>query len=201
MPISSVDLGLTLSLIATALNGAVAWLLLRAARRFRSITLRADAQHLLSDVWTSVGIVVGIVLVKFTGWLVLDPLIAIAVAINITLTGVHLFRETASGLMDHSLPEAELQSLEAFLTQRSGNGIDFHALRTRVAGSRRFISLHVLVPGGWSVKEGHDYCETIEREIAALVPESHVFTHLEPIEDPLSWQDRNFRWDNETEPL
>ena len=200
-PISSVDLGLTLSLIATALNGAVAWLLLRAARRFRSITLRADAQHLLSDVWTSVGIVVGIVLVKLTGWLVLDPLIAIAVAINITLTGVHLFRETASGLMDHSLPEAELQSLEAHLAQRSGNGIDFHALRTRVAGSRRFISLHVLVPGGWSVKEGHDYCETIEREIAGLVPESHVFTHLEPIEDPLSWQDRNFRWDNETESL
>ena len=144
---------------------------------------------------------VGIVLVKLTGWLVLDPLIAIAVAINITLTGVHLFRETASGLMDHSLPEAELQSLEAHLAQRSGNGIDFHALRTRVAGSRRFISLHVLVPGGWSVKEGHDYCETIEREIAGLVPESHVFTHLEPIEDPLSWQDRNFRWDNETEPL
>ena len=200
-PISSVDLGLTLSLIATALNGAVAWLLLRAARRFRSITLRADAQHLLSDVWTSIGIVVAIVLVKLTGWLVLDPLIAIAVAINISLTGLNLFRETASGLMDHSLPEAELQSLEAYLKQRSGNGIDFHALRTRVAGSRRFISLHVLVPGGWSVKEGHDYCESIEREIAAMVADSHVFTHLEPIEDPLSWQDRNFRWDNETPPV
>ena len=200
-PISSVDLGLTLSLIATALNGAVAWLLLRAARRFRSITLRADAQHLLSDVWTSIGIVVAIVLVKLTGWLVLDPLIAIAVAINISFTGLNLFRETASGLMDHSLPEAELQSLEAYLKQRSGNGIDFHALRTRVAGSRRFISLHVLVPGGWSVKEGHDYCESIEREIAAMVTDSHVFTHLEPIEDPLSWQDRNFRWDNETPPV
>ena len=183
------DLGLTLSLIATALNAGVAWLLLRAARRFRSITLRADAQHLLSDVWTSVGIVVAIVLVKLTGWLILDPLIAIAVAINITVTGLHLFRETASGLMDHSLPESELQSLEAYLKQRSGNGIDFHALRTRVAGSKRFISLHVLVPGGWSVKEGHDFCESIEHEIAQLISDSHVFTHLEPIEDPVSWQD------------
>ena len=194
------DLGLTLSLIATALNAGVAWLLLRAARRFRSITLRADAQHLLSDVWTSVGIVVAIVLVKLTGWLILDPLIAIAVAINITVTGLHLFRETASGLMDHSLPESELQSLEAYLRQRSGNGIDFHALRTRVAGSKRFISLHVLVPGNWSVKEGHDFCESIEDEIAQLISDSHVFTHLEPIEDPVSWQDRSFRWDNESPP-
>ena len=106
------------------------------------------------------------------GQLVLDPLIAIAVAINISVTGLQLFRETASGLMDHSLPELELQSIEAYLNQRSGNGIDFHALRTRVAGSRRFISLHVLVPGGWSVKDRRRFEETIEREIAELIADS-----------------------------
>jgi cation diffusion facilitator family transporter len=194
-PLEQLGIGLVLSLLATALNGLVAWLLLRAARRFHSITLRADAQHLLSDVWTSLGVVVGIGLVKVTGWTILDPLIAIAVAINIIRTGWKLFQETASGLLDRSLPEEEQQRLEQLLADRQSDEIRFHALRTRVAGSRRFVSLHVLVPGRWSVRQGHDLCEQLEQEIAAMLTRTDVVTHLEPIEDPTSWSDQTFRWD------
>jgi cation diffusion facilitator family transporter len=194
-PLEQLGIGLALSLLATALNGLVAWLLLKAARRFRSISLRADAQHLLSDVWTSLGVVVGIGLVKLTGWTILDPLIAIAVAINIIVAGWKLFQETASGLLDRSLPEEEQQRLEQLLAGRQTDEIRFHALRTRVAGSRRFVSLHVLVPGRWSVRQGHDLCEQLEQEIAALLTRTDVVTHLEPIEDPASWTDQTFRWD------
>jgi cation diffusion facilitator family transporter len=194
-PLEQVGLGLVLSLVATALNGLVAAVLLRAARRFHSITLRADAHHLLTDVWTSIGVVAGVGLVRLTGWTVLDPLIAIAVGLNIVLTGWSLLHETASGLLDRALPEPEQARLEAFLAARSAEGIAFHALRTRVAGSRRFVSVHVLVPGRWSVQRGHDLCEQLEREIAALLPRSHVFTHLEPTEDPVAWDDAGFRWE------
>jgi cation diffusion facilitator family transporter len=194
-PLEQVGIGLALSLLATALNGLVAWLLLKASRRFHSISLRADAHHLLSDVWTSLGVVVGIGLVKVTGWTILDPLIAIAVAINIIRTGWKLFQETASGLLDRSLPEEEQQRLEQLLAGRQSEEIRFHALRTRVAGSRRFVSLHVLVPGRWSVRQGHDLCEQLEQEIAAMLTHTDVVTHLEPIEDPASWTDQAFRWD------
>jgi cation diffusion facilitator family transporter len=194
-PLEQLGIGLALSLLATALNGLVAWLLLKASRRFHSISLRADAHHLLSDVWTSLGVVVGIGLVKVTGWTILDPLIAIAVAINIIRTGWKLFQETASGLLDRSLPEEEQQRLEQLLAGRQTDEIRFHALRTRVAGSRRFVSLHVLVPGRWSVRQGHDLCEQLEQEIAAMLTRTDVVTHLEPIEDPTSWNDQTFRWD------
>jgi cation diffusion facilitator family transporter len=194
-PLEQLGIGLVLSLLATALNGLVAWLLLKASRRFHSISLRADAHHLLSDVWTSLGVVVGIGLVKVTGWTILDPLIAIAVAINIIRTGWKLFQETASGLLDRSLPEEEQQRLEQLLAGRQTDEIRFHALRTRVAGSRRFVSLHVLVPGRWSVRQGHDLCEQLEQEIAAMLTRTDVVTHLEPIEDPASWTDQAFRWD------
>ena len=194
-PLEQVGIGLALSLLATALNGMVAWLLLKAARRFHSITLRADAHHLLSDVWTSLGVVVGIGLVKVTGWAILDPLIAIAVAINIIFTGWKLFHETASGLLDRSLPEEEQLQLEQLLAGRESDDIRFHALRTRVAGSQRFVSLHVLVPGRWSVQQGHDLCEELEQEIAATLTRTDVVTHLEPIEDPASWNDQTFRWE------
>ncbi len=196
-PLEQLGLGLVLSLLATALNGFVAWVLLKASRRFHSISLRADAHHLLTDVWTSIGVVGGIALVKLTGLLILDPLIAIAVALNIVVTGWRLLRETASGLLDRSLSESELSQLEALLAGHSGEGIAFHALRTRVAGSRRFVSFHVLVPGAWSVQAGHDLCERLECEIVAALPRSHVFTHLEPIEDPVSWDDQGFRWEEE----
>lgn len=194
-PLEQLGIGLALSLVATALNGLVAWVLLRASRRFHSITLRADAHHLLTDVWTSCGVVLAIGLVKLTGLTILDPLIAIAVALNITVTGWNLLRETASGLLDRSLPEDEHERLLALLATHETEDIRFHALRTRVAGSRRFVAFHVLVPGRWTVQAGHDLCERLEREIAVALPRSDVLTHLEPIEDPKAWADQGFRWE------
>ncbi len=194
-PLEQLGIGLALSLVATALNGLVAWVLLRASRRFHSITLRADAHHLLTDVWTSCGVVLAIGLVKLTGLTILDPLIAIAVALNITFTGWNLLRETASGLLDRSLPEDEHERLLALLATHETEDIRFHALRTRVAGSRRFVAFHVLVPGRWTVQAGHDLCERLEQEIAVALPRSDVLTHLEPIEDPKAWADQGFRWE------
>ena len=194
-PLEQLGLGMALSLVATALNGLVAWVLLRASRHFHSITLRADAHHLFTDVWTSCGVLVGIGLVKLTGLTILDPLIAIAVALNIAFTGWNLLRETASGLLDRSLPVDEQDRLEALLASRETEEIRFHALRTRVAGSRRFVAFHVLVPGQWTVQDGHDLCEQLEQEIAIALPRSDVLTHLEPIEDPRAWDDEGFRWE------
>jgi cation diffusion facilitator family transporter len=194
-PLEQVGLGLAISLLATALNGLVAWVLLKAANHFHSITLRADAHHLLTDVWTSTGVVLGIGLVKLTGLTILDPLIAIGVAINIIVTGWKLFHETASGLLDRSLPDEEQRQLEQMLASHETEHIRFHALRTRVAGSRRFVAFHVLVPGHWSVQQGHDLCEQLEQEIATALTRTHVLTHLEPIEDPTSWDDQTFRWE------
>ena len=194
-PLAQVGIGLALSLLATALNGLVAWALMRASRRFHSITLRADAHHLLTDVWTSVGVVLGIVLVKVTGLTILDPLIAIAVALNIVITGWKLLHETASGLLDRSLPAEEQETLESLLASHKTEEICFHALRTRVSGSRRFISFHLLVPGTWTVQAGHDLCDQLEREIATALPRTHVLTHLEPIEDEKAWEDQGFRWE------
>ena len=194
-PLEQLGLGMALSLVATALNGLVAWVLLRASRHFHSITLRADAHHLFTDVWTSCGVLVGIGLVKLTGLTILDPLIAIAVALNIAFTGWNLLRETATDLLDRSLPVDEQDRLEALLDSRETEEIRFHALRTRVAGSRRFVAFHVLVPGQWTVQEGHDLCEQLEQEIAVALPRSDVLTHLEPIEDPKALDDQGFRWE------
>lgn len=188
-PLEQLGWGLALALVATAINGAVAWILLRAGKRLRSITLRADAHHLLTDVWTSGGVVLGLLLVNLTGWVVLDPIIAILVAVNIVWAGFNLLRETGAGLLDASLPASERHQIAQVLKTYEQQGIQFHALRTRVAGSRRFVMVHVLVPGLWTVQQGHTLCEEIERAIAHLLPDTHVTTHLEPIEDPISWQD------------
>ncbi len=189
-PIDRVDVGLALILVATAINGSVAWVLLRAGRRLRSIALKADAHHLLTDVWTSVGVVVGIFLVKLTGWLVLDPAIALLVAINIVWTGFQLLRETSAGLLDSSIPKAEQNIIIDILMTYDAQGILFHALKTRVAGSRRFISFHLLVPGEWTVQRSHTLCEEIEIAIIQALPGSHTIVHIEPKEDSASWTDR-----------
>ncbi len=189
-PLEQVGIGLVLSLVATAINGALAFVMLRASRRLRSITLRADAHHLLTDVWTSVGVGMGVILIPITGWLILDPIIALAVAANIVWAGLRLLRETGRGLLDTALPAEERQTVADALQPFEAEGIQFHALRTRVAGARRFVSLHVLVPGSWTVKQGHDLCEAIELEIARSLPGTFVFTHLEPLEDPASWADQ-----------
>jgi cation diffusion facilitator family transporter len=182
--------GLAISMLAAAINGAVALVLLRAGRQHRSITLRADAHHLLTDVWTSAGVVAGVLLVKVTGLLVLDPLIALLVAANIVRAGWRLLRETADGLLDSALPSSDRSILADVLSRYQREGIVFHALRTRIAGARRFVSMHVLVPRSWSVQRGHDLCERIERDVIEALPGSSVFTHLEPLEDPVSWDDR-----------
>ena len=189
-PLEQVGQGLVLSLIATAVNGGVAVILLRAGRRLHSITLRADGQHLLTDVWTSGGVILGIILVQLTGWLVLDPVIALIVAINIVWAGVRLLRETGSALMDTSLPADEQQVIKNILLTYQEQSIQFHALRTRLAGARRFISFHILVPGEWTVQRGHDLSEAIELAICKALPSTHVMTHLEPLEDPVSWADQ-----------
>ena len=188
-PIEQAGLGLLLALVATAINGGVAWILLRASRRLRSITLRADAHHLLTDVWTSVGVVLGIGLVSVTGWYVLDPIIALLVAANIVWTGITLLRETGSGLLDAAIPAEEQKLIEPILNTYQAQGIQFHAMRTRVAGAHRFVSFHVLVPGAWTVQRGHDLCEEIEQAISLALPGTDVTTHLEPAEDPVSWDD------------
>ncbi len=189
-PLEQVGWGLLLSVIAAAINGGVAWILLRAGRRLRSITLKADAHHLFTDVWTSGGVLVGLLAVQMTGWLILDPLIAIAVAINIVWAGFRLLQETGSGLLDAALPTADLEAIAHILSHHQTNGIQFHALRTRVAGARRFISFHVLVPGNWTVQRGHDLCEQIEIAIGQVLPGAHTITHLEPADDPISWDDQ-----------
>jgi cation diffusion facilitator family transporter len=190
-PLQNVGLGLSVTLVATALNGGVALVLLRAGRRLRSISLRADAQHLLTDVWTSVGVVVGIVMVQLTGWLVLDPLIALLVAANIVWTGVRLLQDTAQGLLDRVLPPEELKKISGVLSRYEERNIRFHALRTRAAGQRRFVSMHVLVPGRWTVQRGHDLSEKLEAELAeALQGNTTFFIHIEPSEDPASFADQ-----------
>jgi len=189
-PLERIDLGLMLSLIATLINGGVALVLRQAGRRLRSITLQADAQHLLTDVWTTVGVILGIVLVYFTGWLILDPLLALLVAGHIVWIGLRLLRDTGYGLLDSALPAEDRERILAVLSEHEDRGIVFHALRTRMAGPRRFVSMHVLVPGQWSVQQGHDLCEQIELAITAALPECHVITHLEPLEDPAAWRDQ-----------
>lgn len=189
-PIEQVGLALLLSLVATAVNGGVAMILLKAGRRLRSVTLRADAHHLFTDVWTSAGVVLGILLVKLTGWLVLDPIIALIVAVNIVWAGFRLLRETGLGLLDTALPTDEQQLITTILNSYKKQGIQFHAIRTRTAGTRRFVSFHVLVPGEWTVQRGHDLSEEIELAICEALPATHVTTHLEPVEDPLSWADQ-----------
>ena len=191
-PLQNVGLGLSVTLVATAINGGVALVLLRAGRRLRSITLRADAQHLLTDVWTSVGVVLGVLLVYLTGWLVLDPIIGLIVAANILWTGFRLLRDTAQGLLDRALPQEDQKRISGVLSRYESRGIRFHALRTREAGQRRFVSMHVLVPGRWTVKRGHDLSEEIEEELAnALQGNTTFFIHIEPSEDPASFQDQD----------
>lgn len=190
-PLEQMGLGLVLSFAASMINGIVALILLKAGKRLHSITLRADAHHLLTDVWTSVGVILGLILVSITGWLILDPLIALLVAANIVWTGIKLIQESGSALLDASIPLEERQMINEILSAYDRNQIQFHALRTRIAGSRRFVSFHILVPGIWTVQQGHDLCEEIESTICKVLPNINVFTHLEPLEDPKSWTDQD----------
>lgn len=189
-PLEQLGLGLAVSVGASLINLAVALVLMRAARRHRSATLSANSHHLLTDVWTSGGVLVGVGAVALTGWQRLDPIVAIAVAVNIVWTGTRIVRESVSGLMDAALPRREIEVLEQLLAAYSGQGVSYHALRTRQAGSRRIVSLHVLVPPEWSVQSGHDVLERIEADIRRALPPVTVFTHLEPLGDPAAMNDQ-----------
>ncbi len=188
-PLRQLNQGLLISVLASAVNFAVAMVLLRAGRRLQSITLEADGQHLMTDVWTSLGVMLGLGAVWLTGWTMLDALVALLVAANIVWTGITLMRRSALGLMDTALAPDERQNIQTILEEYKRSGIQFHALRTRQSAARRFMSVHVLVPGRWSVQEGHDLLEAIEQRIRAVLPGITVFTHLEPLEDPLSLDD------------
>ena len=189
-PLEAVGIGLVVSAIASVINLATSRILMDVGRKHKSITLEADAHHLLTDVWTSAGVIAGVGLVWLTGWLWLDPVIALLVALNIVWTGWQLLQRSAAGLMDVSIPDDELLAIEAILDKYRQLGLRFHALRTRQAGTRAFITLHVLVPGAWTVQQGHDWLEHIEADIRQAITNAHITTHLEPIEDPVSLADQ-----------
>jgi cation diffusion facilitator family transporter len=188
-PLEQVGVGLAISLVASAINFGVALTLRRAGRRHNSITLEADAKHLMTDVWTSVGVVVAVAAVALTGWLRLDPLIAVVVALNIVWSGVSLVRRSALGLLDTAISAEDRARVDEVLARHERDGVSFHALRTRQAGMRQFVSLHILVPGDWTVQRGHDLAEEIDRELHEVIPGIHVSTHTEPLDDPRSLDD------------
>jgi cation diffusion facilitator family transporter len=188
-PISDVGIGLSVSVVASAINLVVARKLMAAGREHRSLVLEADGRHLMTDVWTSVGVVAGVALVGITGLERLDPIIALLVAANIVVTGVALVRRFTGGLMDRALPSEQRVAIDAVLQRYAGQRVRFHALRTRSAGRRAFVSVHVLVPGDWTVKRGHDLVERVEHDLRAALPQATVLTHLEPLEDAASFAD------------
>lgn len=189
-PLEQIGAGLAVSVVAAFVNLGVALVLLRAGKRERSIALTGSGRHLLTDVLTSGGVVVGVGAVAVTGWQPIDPVVALIVAANILWSGYRLVRTSVYGLMDTALPAPEYAALRAVLEAHAVNGIQYHALRTRESGARRFVSLHVLVPGDWTVHRGHALLERIEADIRSVVPNVTVLTHLESLDDPASWDDQ-----------
>lgn len=189
-PIEQAMVGIGISLFSTAINLVVATTLLRVGNKYKSITLVADGHHLMTDVWTSVGVIIGVGLVWFTDVQVIDPIIALLVAGNIIRTGYYILKQSMMGLLDASLPEDEMKEIQSILKMyRSKNNISFHGLRSRQSATRKFMSVHILVPGSWSVQQGHDLLEDIEKSLRDTMPGLTVFTHLEPLEDPKSHDD------------
>jgi cation diffusion facilitator family transporter len=188
-PLEQVGLGVAVSVAASMVNLGVALVLLRIAKRQHSITLEANAQHLMTDVWTSAGVLAGVGAVALTGWERLDPLVAFAVAGNIVWTGVRIVRNSVSGLMDTALPAEEQEIIQRVLELRKQGDVQYHALRTRRSAARRFVSFHLLVPGTWTVERGHQLLEEIEEDLVRALPNVTVFTHLESLSDPASWND------------
>jgi len=188
-PLEQVGLGLSVSIMAAITNLIAALILLQASKRYQSITLEADAHHLLTDVWTSVGVLAGVGMVAITGWERLDPIIAFIVAGNIIWSGFRIVKMSALGLMDTALSIEEQNIIWQTLETYAQMGVEFHALRTRQSGSRKFVSLHVIVPGRWTVHRGHRLLESIEADIRHVLPNVTVFTHLESLNDPSSWED------------
>ncbi len=188
-PLEAIGEGLAVSALASVVNLTVALLLLRVGRRRNSITLEANGQHLLTDVWTSLGVMAGVGAVALTGWQALDPVVALLVAANILKTGLRIVLRSTSGLMDTALAAEDQARVRQVLRSYEQESVQFHALRTRQSGTRKFLSVHVLVPGDWTVQRGHELLERIERDVRHSLPGASVFTHLEPLDDPASWAD------------
>lgn len=190
-PLETPTLGLGLSVAATLINLVVARILIKVGHEHHSITLEADGRHLMTDVWTSVGVIFGVGLVLVTGWLRLDPLVALAVAVHIVWTGVGLVRRSVSGLLDAAISRDDQNEVTKLFAEYSKRyGVAFHALRTRQAGARRFVSFHLLVPDAWSVAQAHRLSEEIEARMRSMVPSASIITHIEPISDPASYEDQ-----------
>jgi cation diffusion facilitator family transporter len=189
VPLESLGIGLVISVIATLINLGVAMVLLRAGKKYNSITLEADGKHLMTDVWTTAGVLVGIVLVWITGIDRLDPVVALLVAVNILFTGFRLLKRSARGLLDVALPASDLQNIKSILDSYQDREVGYHAFRTRQAAARNFIAVHLLVPGQWTVEQGHELAEEIENSIMLAVPNTNIVTHIEPQGNPLSMQD------------
>lgn len=188
-PLEQAILGLVLVSVAALLNLAVGQILIRTGKKYDSITLEADGKHLMSDVWTSLGVVIGVSLAVLTGLNWLDPVVGIIVGVKIGWEGIQIFRRSMGGLMDTTIDPEERDSVEKILDRQMEEDVAWHALRTRQSGSRRFVSVHLLVPGNWTVQRAHDMAEGVEQKIRQMIRYSSVFTHVEPVEDPRSHQD------------
>ena len=188
-PLEHVGIGLTVSVVASLVNLFTARVLLVAGKKNRSLTLEADAHHLMTDVWTSVGVILGVGAVALSGYQWLDPVLALLVAANIVWTGWKLLYRSMQGLMDVALPPAEHALVVGVLDTYREQGIDYHALRTRESGARRFVEVHILMPGEWSIQKGHELVEQLEGDIRQALPQTSVLTHLEPLDDPASQDD------------
>jgi cation diffusion facilitator family transporter len=186
-PLEQVGIGILVCTAASAVNFVVARILMKAAKAHNSITLEADSQHLMTDVWTSAGVIVGVGLIAVTGWTLLDPLVALLVAANIVWTGIGLIRRSVDGLMDVVLPIEDQQSIEKIMVKYREKGVEFHELRTRQSASHRFIVVHMLVPGGWTVHDAHHVAEDFESDIRLLLGDTFITTHLEPIDDNIAY--------------
>lgn len=188
-PLDEVGVGLALSCVAALLGGIVAIMLIRAGKTYNSAVLHADGHHLLTDLYTSIGVIVAVIAVWVTGWERLDPIIAFVMGLNILRIGWKLVNSAASALMDESWPAEEQQRLADILAGFKSSQVDLHGLRTRHSGTRRFADVHVLVPGEWTVNRGHDTVEDIENAVREAFPECTLSVHLEPIEDPRAYGD------------
>ena len=189
VPLEQLGLGLAISVAASLINLVVAQILMRAGKRYNSITLEADARHLMTDVFTTAGVLVGIALVAFTGWLRLDPIIALLVAVNILFTGYRLLVRSGRGLLDVAVPQEELNSVKTILESYKDQGVGYHALRSRQSAARKFMVVHLLVPGNWTVRKSHKLAEQFETQVLETVKNANIVTHVEPIDDPLSMED------------
>ncbi len=187
--LEQLGLGLIVSAIASLVNLATAFIIRQAGKRYDSVSLIANSHHLMTDVWTSAGVIGGVGLVALTGWQFLDPVLALLVAVNIVWTGTGILRESVAGLMDKALDMVDQQAIQAILDQYTAAHIEFHAIRTRQSGSIKFLSMHVLVPGDWTVEAGHKLVTMIEKNLKEKIQSLNIITHLEALNDPESWDD------------